>query len=202
MSVFQKWKRRKWKGKRGSSSINPLEITLARGVGSCNNRMKSSNNGHFLFVYTSVIRNGFERSEHRSLIFGKQGPFCTLVFASWPRDTCTAACYLTGDGECATATVLKAEVDQRKQQFTVQVSPGSFKSSIDARAPKQLHQPDSDNAGIEMGRQVLRASYSSIFPESSHQYFLIQVAHFVYCLRNIFPLQGHKDILLYFLLEV
>lgn len=126
MSVFQKWKRRKWKGKRGSSSINPLEITLARGVGSCNNRMKSSNNGHFLFVYTSVIRNGFERSEHRSLIFGKQGPFCTLVFASWPRDTCTAACYMTGDGECATATVLKAEVDQSKQQFTVQVFPWKF----------------------------------------------------------------------------
>lgn len=121
MSVFQKWKRRKWKGKRGSSSINPLEITLARGVGSCNNRMKSSNNGHFLFVYTSVIRNGFEWSEHRSLIFGKQGPFCTLVSASWPRNTCTAACYMTGDGECATTTILKAEVDQNKQQFTVQV---------------------------------------------------------------------------------
>ena len=96
MSVFQKWKRRKWKGKRGSSPINSLEITLARGVGTCNNR-KSRNNGHF-FVYTSVIRNGFERSEHRSLIFGEQGPFCTLVSASWPRSTRTAACYMTGDG--------------------------------------------------------------------------------------------------------
>ena len=124
--MFQKCKRRKWKGKRGSSSINPLEITLARGVGSCNNRMKSSNNGHFLFVYTSVIRNGFEWSEHRSLIFGKQGPFCTLVSASWPRDTCTAACYVTRDGECAATTVLKAEVDQSKQQLTVQVFPWKF----------------------------------------------------------------------------
>ena len=138
MSVFQKWKRRKWKGKRGSSPINPLEITLARGVGSCNNRRKSRNNERFLFVYPSVIRNGFERPEHRSLILGEQGRFCTLVSASWPGNTCTAACYLTGDGECTAATVLKAEWRWPKSAavYCPSLPPGRLKPSVDSRVPK------------------------------------------------------------------
>lgn len=62
-SGSQKEKRGKWRVKKGSSSINPLEITLAWGLGSCNHRRRSNNNAHFPFVYTSVIRNSFQWPE-------------------------------------------------------------------------------------------------------------------------------------------
>lgn len=77
--MVTKWEIKIWKLKRGPGLWNLLKITSVGGVRSHNNDGRYKNNSRAcLCVCILKIRCISQRSEHRSLIFGRQTPFSNL----------------------------------------------------------------------------------------------------------------------------
>lgn len=70
-------------GKKGIRSLNPLKVTSAGGRGSCHNQKSCINNARPIFFCISQLRSSNQKSEHRSLLSGGQGPLPTLTPTSW-----------------------------------------------------------------------------------------------------------------------
>ena len=153
----------------GPRPLNSLEVISASGEWTCNTERGAARMATLLFVCTSVIRSCNQQTEHRSPVFGGQGPFCPhwllQAVCNCPRNTCITACPEAGGAGWVASTVLRAEINRN---LLPKSSSGSCKPSIDSRVPKQLHQIDSSSAiVVQVGREIPSASHSTIFPESS-----------------------------------
>lgn len=113
--IFNAWltKGEKWKmkgEKEGTGPLNLPEVTSAGGRGACNN-LATDNQNRSQYLEDRVL-------------FTHPG-FCKLC-TSCSRNTRTAACHVAGDGRWVAATVLRAQNDWNKLQFTIGDFPWQF----------------------------------------------------------------------------
>lgn len=124
-------KRRQTGIKRGQNNSSdffmPLAVPSTTGVGACNNGKWGNNNGHCLFNCTFGIRIGNQKSEHRSLIFGRPNSYCPpgscKLCISCSRNVCAAAYGRAEGWEGVPAIVLGVEIDPMSCNLLSKPSP-------------------------------------------------------------------------------